>query len=643
MRNIIVAVIVTLAVAPQAPAEKKAEKKAEEKLSRRFRDLYRKFGKNSTTKVKIVSGPKDVKLRNGRVPGKQWIATSGKFRFKVTIQDATKVKLERVIQRLEKLPMPYMRACQVVSDKTEDGIAIYASLGGAAAHGGKSYINLVPRASALVIAHEAGHTLEQVARESDPRVLVKWAAAIKADKVSISNYGDKVCHEDVGEFARLYAVCLSAGGEPLGQLKKLSPARFALWKKILHAEPTASAADGWPQWHGPNRDGKSPDTGLLKSWPPGGPKLIWKVTRMGQGFSTVSIGGGLIYTTGRKVATNPVEVPDEDVSERPGRRLFMMAIDMKGKIKWDRDITPAFTGKHVFMGSRATPTYDNGNLYLLSGLGVLGCYDAKTGDRKWKRNMKEFGATKPRWAYAESVLVLGDLVFASPGGKCFMVALNKTTGKTVWKSGPYGGAQYSSPIHVVYKGIPMIINGAHKGLIGVHAKTGKILWTQEFASGNMANAPTPVFSDGYVFWSVGYGKGGICVKLSVSGQKVTAKEAWRTQDIRTQYGGYVILDGYIYGNNMYKWSCLELKTGKLMWKAEGVRKGAISYADGMLYLYGIHKGQVALAAASTKGLKLVGNFNVAGKGPARAHPVILDGRLYIRYDDNLYCFDVKAK
>jgi outer membrane protein assembly factor BamB len=149
------------------------------------------------------------------------------------------------------------------------------------------------------------------------------------------------------------------------------------------------------------------------------------------------------------------------------------------------------------------------------------------------------------------VLVIGDLVIATPGGKSFMVALNKKTGKTVWKSGPFGPAHYSSPIHVVYKGVPVIINGAGKGIICIHAETGKILWANEFASGNMANVPTPAFEDGYVFWAVGYNKGGICLKLSVSGQEVKAKEVWRTNDIRTQYGGYVILDGYIYGNNIW--------------------------------------------------------------------------------------------
>jgi len=394
----------------------------------------------------------------------------------------------------------------------------------------------------------------------------------------------------------------------------------------------ADTATGWPQWHGVNRDGKSLDKGLLKSWPPEGPKLLWKATGMGQGYSSMSMGGGLIYTSGLK-------------GEHPKEHLFLTAVDMQGKIKWTKDVGEAFSGHHVYHGSRATPTYDNGNLYLLGGLGVLGCYDAKTGRTKWTRNMKEFGAEKPRWAFTESVLVIGDLVIASPGGNCFMVALDKATGKTVWRSGAFGGAQYSSPIYIVYQGVPMIVNGAHKGLICVHAKTGKILWTREFASGNMASCPTPVFEDGYVFWAVGYGKGGICLKLSVSGQKVKAREVWRTQDIRTQYGGYVIVDGYIYGNNMYEWSCVELKTGKTIWKGEGVRKGAIAYADGMLYLYGIDKGHTALAPATPEGLKLTGNFKLATKkGPvSRAHPVIVGGRLYLRFHQDIYCFDVKAR
>ena len=194
--NILAVILFTLAIGGQTQAE--------DKLKTHFEPLFEKFGCNSTTKVEILSGPEDVKMRNGGVSGKQWIATSGKHRFKLTIQDATEVKLCWLIDHLQKIPGPYMKACEAVSDEHEDGIAVYADLGGARAHGGKGYINLVPRADALVIAHEAGHTLEQLATQSDPKTLDKWEEAVKADKISISDYGDHVRHEDLAEFAQVY-------------------------------------------------------------------------------------------------------------------------------------------------------------------------------------------------------------------------------------------------------------------------------------------------------------------------------------------------------------------------------------------------------------------------------------------------------
>jgi hypothetical protein len=210
-----------------------SEVNANDKLDAHFKELYGKFGKKLATEITVVSGPKAVEMRNGRVPGRQWMATCGEYRFKMTIQESTRFKVEQLVERLQKLPAPYMRAYEVVSDEGEDGVAVYESLGGAAAHGSKTYINLIPSAGPLVIAHEVGHALEQVARESDPEILDKWEAAIKADKISVSDYGDNVRHEDLGEFAKAYAVCLDAGGDHLAQLKKLSPARFALWEQIL--------------------------------------------------------------------------------------------------------------------------------------------------------------------------------------------------------------------------------------------------------------------------------------------------------------------------------------------------------------------------------------------------------------------------
>ena len=206
----------------------------QQQVEPQFRHLYRTIGEKSSTKIMLVSGPEAIKMRNGRVPGKRWFATSGKFKFKLTIQDGVDLKVEKLIERLQKLPLPYVRAYEVVSDEKEDGIAVYKSLGGAAAHGGKQYINIIPGAGPMVLAHEVGHTLEQKAKESDPEILDKWEAAIEADEVSISNYGDKVRHEDLGEFSKVYAACLDAGEAQLSKLRKLSPARFKLWESILN-------------------------------------------------------------------------------------------------------------------------------------------------------------------------------------------------------------------------------------------------------------------------------------------------------------------------------------------------------------------------------------------------------------------------
>ena len=387
--------------------------------------------------------------------------------------------------------------------------------------------------------------------------------------------------------------------------------------------PSAKAASGWPQWRGPNRDGKSPDKGLLKSWPDGGPKKLWQLAGIGKGFSSVSLGGGMIYTAGHK-----------------DKKFQVTAVDMAGKVVWSKGVTAA-TPKGP-KGSRSTPTYDNGNLYVEAGTGAVGCYDAKTGAEKWTRKFSEFGNRGPGWAFSESILIAGKLAIVTPGSKTvFMVALDKTTGKTVWKTSDYDYAHYASPIYVMHGKIPMIINAGRYGLIGVHAETGKVLWTNSFAAKNIANCPTPVYSDGYVFWAAGYGKGGICLKISKSGNK--ASIVYKTPDMVCHHGGFVLVDGYIYGNHSNGWSCLEFKTGKKQWSEKGVGKGSMCYADGMLYLFGERGGKAALVEASPKGLKITGEVSVKGSGPSWAHPVVAGGRLYLRYDDNLYCFDVKAK
>ena len=392
--------------------------------------------------------------------------------------------------------------------------------------------------------------------------------------------------------------------------------------QVYGADKAAPAE--WPGWRGANRDGKSPDKNLLKAWPAGGPKQLWKRDGIGAGYSSATVAGGMVFVTGQN-----------------GGRLHLSALDMEGKPKWSEAVGPAFTKSYA--GARSTPTYSDGMVYVESGMGVVACYEAKGGRRRWGGILSQLGGRVPGWGFSESVLVTDKLAVVTPGGLSCMVAMDKKNGKVVWRSAGFGPAHYSSPISAEFKGASMIINGTGSGLIAVNAKTGKTLWTSSFSAGNTANCPTPAYSDGYVFWANGYGKGGICLKLEVSGDRIKATEAWRTKDMVSHHGGYVIVDGYIYGNNGGSWSCIELKTGQTKWRARGVGKGSICYADGMLYLFGEGGGRAMLAKASPDGLTAAGQFSIKGNGPSWAHPVVIGGKLYLRYDQTLYCYDVRAE
>lgn len=399
-------------------------------------------------------------------------------------------------------------------------------------------------------------------------------------------------------------------GKPLTPATRPAPVRAA---------PVAE----WPGWRGPDRDGKSPDKGLLKQWPTGGPKLLWRASGLGAGFSSVAVASGRVYTTG-------------DV----GGQTMVSAFDMNGKSVWRAQLDAGWTN---VPGSRSTPVVDGGKLYILSGPGLVGCYEAGTGKRLWTRKMSEFGGSPGDWGYAESVLIHGNLAIVTPGGEQCIVALDKNAGQTVWTSSGFSaGAQYGSCIAADYGGVTTIVAGTRDGIVGVSAKDGRLLWQNGFAAGNTANCPTPAYADGHVFWAVGYGKGGICLRLEGSGGRVSAGQAWATRDMDCHHGGYILHDGYIYGNNDGGWACLDLKTGKKQWQAQGVGKGSVCFADGMLYLFSENGGAAALATCSPSGLQITGRLSVQGSGQSWAHPAVIGGRLYLRYDDNLYCYDVKG-
>jgi outer membrane protein assembly factor BamB len=194
-----------------------------------------------------------------------------------------------------------------------------------------------------------------------------------------------------------------------------------------------------------------------------------------------------------------------------------------------------------------------------------------------------------------------------------------------------------------FQNVPLIAAGTDAGLVCVDARSGALVFQNSFSAKNTANCPTPAYADGYVFWANGYNKGGICMQLSAAGNKVAAQQAWTTSDMVCHHGGYIIDNGYIYGDNGGGVTCLELKAGKTMWKNRGVGKGSVLWADDMLYLFGEGGGKAGLATCSPEGMQMKGTFSVAGSGPSWAHPVVIGGRLYLRYDANLYCYDVKAK
>ncbi|MFZ5828899.1 MAG: PQQ-binding-like beta-propeller repeat protein [Planctomycetota bacterium] len=378
----------------------------------------------------------------------------------------------------------------------------------------------------------------------------------------------------------------------------------------------------WPAFRGPRGDGKSLDTGLLKHWPEGGPPLKWKVGEIGEGYSSVAVVGESVYVTG-------------DVDGQ----LMLFAFDSEGHQKWKVPHGPAWTGGYP--GSRSTPTFSDRRLYLLSGHGWLGCFDAGTGKRLGLRVAEQFGGRPGEWGYSESPLVLGDLVIFRLGGEKCLVALDRQTGSSVWTSrGLNATCEYGCSLAFEHAGRKLVATGTGQGLVCLDPQSGRILWTNPFASGNLANCTTPVYADGYLFWAVGYGVGAICLKLDDAG---LATEAWTSKEMDCHHGGYVIERGHVYGNHASSWSCLDLKTGQVRWNERGVGKGSLCWADGMLYLLGELSGEAALATCTPEGLEIRGRLKVQGEGSSWAHPVVAGRRLYLRYGDNLYCYDVSDR
>jgi len=373
----------------------------------------------------------------------------------------------------------------------------------------------------------------------------------------------------------------------------------------------------------------------MKKWPEGGPKLLWSIDGLGTGFSTVSIADGLLYTTG--------------MVDREG---ILFAYDLQGNLKWKKSYGAEWRGSSP--GVRTTPTVDRNRVYVMSGNGRVVSFDAKTGEEKWAVDtLKRFDGKNIRWGISESVLTDGNNLMCTPGGKdTTIVALNKMTGETVWTSkGLSEKPCYSSLILVERGGNRLVVNMTENSVVGVDADTGKVLWVDKFEEyqekPKAINPVTPVYYNGCVYATSGYDDGGAMLELSPDGSKVSRK--WVDTTLDCHHGGVVIVDGYIYGANWKNnrdgnWVCLDWDSGKVMYEKEWICKGSITYADGMLYCYEEKEGTVALVKASPDGFDIVSSFEVSkGSGEHWAHPVVCDGRLYIRHGDALMVYDIRAE
>jgi outer membrane protein assembly factor BamB len=400
----------------------------------------------------------------------------------------------------------------------------------------------------------------------------------------------------------------------------------------------------WPQWRGADRSGMSPDMGLLKDWSTQPPKLLWTAEGLGGGYASVSVADGRIFTTGDQSDGQAVTCLDA----ANGKRLWTKAIT---------DSVPKFNRG----GSRSTPSIDGERLYAIASSGKISCLRTADGSEVWSKDFRsEWGGRPPNWGFAESPLVDGDWVLCTPGGAgAMIVALDKLTGKEIWRAtapaiGDAGRneAGYSSIVISQACGVKQYVQLVGKGVIGVRASDGKFLWGYNEVANRTANIPTPIISGDYVFCSTGYGTGSALLKLVKDGGGIRCDEQYflSGDKLQNHHGQMILKDGYIYcghGHNNGLPICVEMETGKIAWggdaRGPGRQSAAIAYADGHL-IFRYQSGEVALIEATPSDYRLKGSFKPAyiGSDPCWAQPVVIGGRMYLRDQDKLMCYDVRA-
>ena len=400
---------------------------------------------------------------------------------------------------------------------------------------------------------------------------------------------------------------------------------------VFYVGHTCAQAENWPAWRGADRTDVSKETGLLKAWPEQGPELVWLSKKCGVGYSGFAVVDENVYTMG---------------AYKNDERLVCLDA-ATGDVRWRTVMTEAVLENGWGDGPRGTPTVDGDFVYAMAGNGTVVCAKAATGEVVWKVSLQDLGGKVPFWGYSESVLIDGDKLICTPGGPDgTLVALNKTTGEKIWQSKDFTDpADYSSVIVAEHDGVRQYIQLTQKTLVGIAADDGRVLWTYPWP-GRTAVVPTPIFRNGKVYVACGYGVGCGLVKLN-GGE---AEEVYENKIMKNHHGGVILVGDHLYGySDGLGWVCQDFETGEQVWaEKNALGKGAVACADGMLYCVDEGSGEVVLIEASPKGWNEKGRFKLdpqseyrSSRGKIWTHPTIANGKLYLRDQEIVYCFNIK--
>ena len=373
------------------------------------------------------------------------------------------------------------------------------------------------------------------------------------------------------------------------------------------------------------------EKGLLQDWPEGGPKKMWTVNDAGLGYSGVTVQAGSLYTMGAF----------------DKKEMLLAYNSSSGEKLWEVHVGELLTNGWGD-GPRMSPTISNGKIYALGARGNLLCVLAKNGKLVWKKSLvDDLGGKVPGWGYTESVLVDQGKVICTPGGKDGAIAaLDADSGRTIWRTKSFtDGAQYSSPISIMHQGKKQYVQLVMKNIVGIDPGNGSVLWKSKWP-GKVAVIPTPIFSNGHVYVTSGYGVGCKLVKLGDN----YPTNVYENKVMKNHHGGVIKVGEHLYGySDGVGWACQDFKTGELIWnEKKALGKGAIAYADNRLYCQGEGDGRLILIDASPTGWKTHGEFTISPqtkkrnpKGRIWTHPVICDGKLYLRDQEYILCYNIK--